>query len=494
MNNISLKNISKAYSEKPLFENISLTLSKKDRVAVIGENGTGKSTLLKIVSGIEDSDSGSITSGNISVSYIAQEFVGHESMSILDYLDYMKTSSSVFKILKQFSVLSEEDIFKLNISDLSGGQKRVLEISSVLSKSPMIICIDEPENHLDIKSREVLSAILKDYWGSVLFVSHDRYLIDRVSNKILEIENQSATIVSDKTYDDFMSERNNKIVKRIDRWKDESKSIVKLEGAVRLLRRKAGVNSDMSTTYQMKKRELERRKEELGFKPEVDRSSPQIKSDLVDQKNGKLVFNMKELSFQYGDESILLKDVNLDMRFGNKVILLGRNGSGKSTLLKILKGELKPNTGKVKMGNDIKIGYLDQLNNLDPEVSPLKLLQDNGEEETKARSTLAGLLFTRKESETSIAKLSGGQLSRLRISLMFNSRPDFVVLDEPTNNLDPTSLDLLIELINNYNGSVLIISHDRSFLEKVKSTSTWTLKNKTIKETWSDLGSVINSL
>lgn len=493
MKSITLKNISKSFQSKTLFEEVSFSVQKGDRVAITGHNGAGKSTLLKIVAGIESCDSGKLIKEKTTCNYIPQEFYGDTSLSIMEYLDEMCATARVFDILGQFGVISETQIENGYVHELSGGQKRILEISAVLSCSPMFLCIDEPENHLDIKARSILTNILKQYRGAVLFVSHDRYLVNQISNKIVSIQNEQAILTTGKTYEEFMAAERQKIISATANWKAEARALDKLNETVRMLKARTKYNDAQAKTYQMKKRQLEERRENLGNRPDI-KKKVEIQTEKVRQKTGKLIFRCSDVQFSYPKNKALLEKVNVQMNFGERVVLLGLNGTGKTTFLKLLQQQLNPDVGEVRVGNNINIQYINQAETLDVNMSPLKHFQNRGFTEESARSLLAQFLFTQTEASTSLKILSGGQQQRFTFLLLFKTKPECLVLDEPTNNLDPETWELLLDLINEYTGSLLLISHDRSFIEQVENKKLWVLKNKTLKESWSDVDEVLRDL
>jgi len=493
MKSITLRNISKSYQNRTLFEGVSFSLAKGDRIAITGQNGAGKSTLLKIIAGLERHDDGALIKEKVSCAYIAQEFSGDTSLTILEYLDKVGATAKVFEVIKQFTIITDQQIESAYVHSLSGGQKRVLEIAAVLSKGPMFLCIDEPENHLDIKTRQVLTNILKQYWGGVLFVSHDRYLVNEISNKIILIQDEQATLMTGKTYEEFQAIEQQKTVSAAASWKAESRAVKQMEDSVRMLKARTRYNDAQAKTYQMKKRQLEERQQELGSRPDAV-TEVKINVQPTKQKTGKLIFSCTDVSFYYGEEKPILENLNVELRFGDRVALLGRNGSGKTTFIKLLQQKLIPGSGEVRVGNDIKIQYIDQTNTLDIELSPLDHFRDHGYSEEQARSVLSQFLFTKFESEAALKTLSGGQQQRFTFLFLFSISPECVVLDEPTNNLDPETWELLLHLINEYTGTLLLISHDRLFVERFKNRKTWVLKKNTIKESWDDLGAVLESL
>jgi ATPase subunit of ABC transporter with duplicated ATPase domains len=493
MKSIALKKISKSFQTKTLFEDVSFTIQKGDRIAITGQNGAGKSTLLKIIADIEPATSGKLIKENLSCAYIAQEFSGDESLSVMEYLEQAHATAYVFDLLRKFKIISEDKIEQAQIGELSGGQKRVLEIAAVISHGPMFLCIDEPENHLDIKTRSILSEILKQYWGAVLFVSHDRYLINEISNKIIAIQNEQAILMTGKSYEEFQAADQRNALSAQAAWKAEQKVIVQLEDNVRMLKARTRYNDAQAKTYQMKKRQLEKRRDELGEQPN-NKKEVKIELSHVQRKTGKLIFSCSDVDFFYGSDTMVLKKLNIELRFGEKVVLLGRNGSGKTTFLKLLQQTIFPQAGVVKVGNDIAIEYVDQTATLDAELSPLEHFKSQGYTEERARSLMSQFVFTQMETEAALKNLSGGQRQRFTFLFLFKTAPECLVLDEPTNNLDPETWELLLHLVNEFEGSLLLVTHDRSFAERLEGKRVWTLQNRTIKESWDDLDTILNSL
>ena len=493
MKSITLKNITKSFSGTTLFEDVSFSVQKGDRVAITGKNGAGKSTLLKIITGSESSDTGKVLKEGVSCRYIPQEFSGDEQLSIMAYLDSTNAPVRAFDVLKQFAVIPEATIETGYVYELSGGQKRVLEIAVTLAHAPMFLCIDEPENHLDIKTRSVLAAILKQYWGSVLFISHDRYLVNEIADKIVSIQNERAVLMTGKSYDEFMAIEHQNVLGALDSWKAEAKEVKKMETNVRMLKARTRYNDSQAKTYQMKKRLLEEKREALGKRPDHTKTV-QIENPTVRQKNGKLIFAATALSFSYEDQPPVLQDISFDLRFGEKVILLGRNGTGKTTLIKLLQNKLQPVGGTVRVGADINIHYVNQTNTLDEELSPLEHFYSEGFTEEQARSLMAQFLFTQGQTTAALKTLSGGEQQRFTFLFLFKTAPECLVLDEPTNNLDPETWELLLRLINEYRGSLLLISHDRSFVERIRDKRIWVIKNRTVTESWGELSEVLEGL
>jgi ATPase subunit of ABC transporter with duplicated ATPase domains len=243
----------------------------------------------------------------------------------------------------------------------------------------------------------------------------------------------------------------------------------------------------------MKKRQLREREAELRVKVRPDDRSPQVKVAEVEQKQGKLIVSMEEVEGGY-DDTVLFSKTNVNIRFGQKICVLGRNGSGKTTLLRLVMGEIPPLSGVIRLGVNLKTSVFTQHSSIDLENTPFELMATIGVTTDKARQLLSRLLFTRGEMEMMAGRLSGGQQQRLRLALLFYAQPDFVILDEPTNNLDPTNWQLLCELVNEFEGTVLCVTHDRSFIEALNEPQVLVIAKKTLTRVWGSIDDAISLL
>jgi len=496
MNSISAISISKGFGAKKIFEDVSLTVHPNDRIAIIGENGVGKSTLMKILCGIEQPDSGKLICDDwAGRSYSAQEPSFDSSQTILDVVATLGRPDECLKTMAKLGFKANKDeLLNFQVSSLSGGQRKILDIAYQLASSPAFFFIDEPENHLDIIARGELVEILKKYWGAVVFVSHDRYLINEVATKIVEIEDEQIRTVSG-TYESYIELRQQEIEADARRWEAEKKGIKRLENAVRILQLHARFNTKGAGVYRSRKRELEKRKAVHGEKPDADRDRIRLQSVTVDKKSGKQILVCEDLGFGYENATPLFKKVNLRLQFGERIALIGRNGTGKSSFLGIMKGMNQPSSGTCRIGNNIQVQYFDQVSPLESNLPALRVVEEELScNEGVARSLLAKLLFEQNEMTLSVAALSGGQKSRLRMALLFAKNPEFVVLDEPTNNLDPTTWEILVEQLQDYKGTLLVVSHDRSFLENIDLDKFWVFKKQTVTEDYHDLSDVLEQM
>lgn len=496
MSSISAINISKAFDTKRIFDGISLTVHEDDRIAIIGENGVGKSTLMKILCGLEHPDSGRLICDDwVERCYSAQEPVFDHSQTILDVVATLDRPDECLKTMAKLGFKAGKDeLLDFQLSSLSGGQCKILDIAYQLASSPAFFFIDEPENHLDIIARSELVKILKKYWGAVVFVSHDRYLINEVATKIVEIEDGQIRTVSG-TYESYLDLRQQEIEAEARQWEAEKKGIQKLEKAMRILQLRARFNTKGAGVYRSRKRELAKRKATHGNRPSAERRKIKLNSIDVNRKSSKQILVCEDLWFGYQNAPLLFKKATLRLKFGERVALVGRNGTGKSSFLGILKGLNQPNKGICRLGNDIKIQYFDQVSSLNMNLSALRIVQEELScNEGVARSFLAKLLFEQNEMILTVKALSGGQKNRLRMALLFAKNPEFIVLDEPTNNLDPTTWEILVEQLQDYEGTLIIVSHDRSFLENIELDRFWVFKGGTITEDHHDLLDVLESM
>lgn len=496
MNSISAISISKTFGTRKILDGISLTVHQNDRIAIIGENGVGKSTLMKILCGLEQPDDGRLICDDwVERCYSAQEPIFNHSQTILDVVATLNRSDECLKTMARLGFKAGKDeLLDFQVSSLSGGQLKILDIAYQLASSPAFFFIDEPENHLDIIARGDLVKILKKYWGAIVFVSHDRYLINEVATKIVEIEDGKIRTVSG-TYESYLNLRQQEIEADARQWEAEKKGIRRLENAVRILQLRARFNTKGSGVYQSRKRELAKRKAVHGDKPNPDRDKIQLQSVAVDKKKGKQILVCEDLWFGYENTLPLFKKANLRLQFGERIALVGRNGTGKSSFLGILKGVNQPNKGVCRLGNNIQTQYFDQVSLLDTNSPALRMVEEELRcNEGVARSFLAKLLFEQYEMDLTVTALSGGQKNRLRMALLFAKNPEFVVLDEPTNNLDPTTWEILVEQLQDYKGTLLVVSHDRSFLENINLDKFWVFKKQTITEDHHDLSDVLEHM
>jgi ATP-binding cassette subfamily F protein 3 len=506
---LSCKNICKSFITNTVLDNINFWLEKGEKAAIVGINGAGKSTLFKIITKELEADFGQvIIDSKCKLGYLTQNSSLTSNKTIIDEMlltcqhiidmenklrDYevkmsklndnseeltvlMKSYSNLQHIFEQNNgygykssirgVLkglgfTEED-FTANISTLSGGQKTRVSLAKILLEKPDILLLDEPTNHLDIKACEWLEGFLNNYQGSVIIISHDRYFLDKIVNKVIEIENTQSHVYNGN-YSFYIKHKD--INREIERkhYISQQKEIKRQEEIIRELRSHG--RDKLIKRAQSREKKLD--KINVIDKPTSVNDtmhlslSPKILS-------GKDVMTVTNLSKSF-DTKELFSGIDFQIKRGEKVALIGDNGTGKTTLFKIINNQITSDTGDISLGTNVKIGYYDQehssLNankNLIEEISDAYPTMKIGE----IRNTLAAFLFTGDEVFKKISSLSGGEKGRLIIAKLMLSNSNLLLLDEPTNHLDIISKEILESAINNYTGTVLFISHDRYFINK----------------------------
>ena len=354
----------------------------------------------------------------------------------------------------------------------------------------MFLCIDEPENHLDIKVRHVLTEVLREYYGAVIMVSHDHTLINSLTKKIILIENEQVTVTTDLTYEELVEERLRQQNLMEHDYAIAKRRLTKMANLVTELKRQTTFSDSKAKTYQRKKRKQATEQEALAAMVRPETRRPEVKATDVEQKQGKLIVQLTDVSGGYGTAPLFSK-ANLDIRFGQKLCILGRNGVGKTTLLGLITGVVAPLSGVVRKGVNVNTVVFSQHSELPLQHTAFELFAEIGIQKDLARSILTRLLFTKAEMEMVAERLSGGQRQRLRLALLFYAKPDLVILDEPTNNLDPVNWQFLVELIDEFEGTVLCVTHDQSFLEAIEDLIILVLAKKTLTRVWGSVEDAI---
>ncbi|MCR1876806.1 ribosomal protection-like ABC-F family protein [Paraclostridium bifermentans] len=509
---LSCNNLNKSFGIDTILENISFTVNEGDKVGIIGVNGTGKTTLFKVLSGIYGYDSGDIYLGKgVEIGYLEQntnfqsektiyEEVLEVFSDLMDMENYIRdleikiaeegsnpNSKILDKLMNEYSqkleLFSElngygyksevKGILKgLGFSDsdmetpiniLSGGEKTRVLLSKLLLKNPSLLLLDEPTNHLDSDAIEWLEVFLKQYKGTVIIISHDRYFLDQVVNRVFEIHNKRL-----KTYNGNYSKfiELSKVEKELEvkKYEDQQKEIKKQEesidrlkayGREKHLKRARSKEKMLDKVDVLDKPDVFRKKASIQFSPSVS--------------SGNDVLQVEDLSMGYG-ERILFKNINFNIYRGEKVALIGANGIGKSTLFKIIMNEIIPLTGTTKLGANVHVDYFHQEQktlNLDNTIIDEIWNDHPSLNQTTLRNMLGSFLFEDEEVFKKISTLSGGERARVAILKLILSNSNFLLLDEPTNHLDIDSKEVLEEALLNYTGTLFTISHDRYFLNTV---------------------------
>jgi ATP-binding cassette subfamily F protein 3 len=503
---LSCNNISKSFGTTEILKNVSFHVNEREKAAIVGINGAGKSTLLKIIIGELTSDEGSvILSKGSTIGYLSQQqdlksentiyeemYSVKQDLTLLDErirnLELMMKNvegkeleqmlhtytrlthefeiqngyaykSEVVGVLKGLGFTEEE--FDKNVDTLSGGQKTRIALGKLLLSQPNILLLDEPTNHLDLISIAWLETYLINYNGAVIVVAHDRYFLDKVVTKIVEIDHRKAQTYLGN-YTDYVykkSMQQNALLKAYSNQQKEIKHQEEVITKLRSFNREKSIRRAESREKMLDKIErIERPTEntEMYFSLE-----PRIIS-------GNDVLSVEGLSKSYGNLN-LFSNINFDIKRGEKVAIIGNNGTGKTTILKIITGSVAADAGDTQLGSKVQIGYYDQeMQLLDPNKTLFDELQDTYPhlDNTTVRNILAAFLFTEDDVFKQIKDISGGERGRVSLAKLMLSEANFLILDEPTNHLDISSKEILENVVNSYTGTILYVSHDRYFINK----------------------------
>ena len=504
---LSCQNISKSFNEKSILNDVSFHIEDHDKAAIVGINGAGKTTLLRIITGEMTADTGIVTlAKGKSFGYLAQNQNVNSENTIYDELlsvkadvialekqlreteIAMKTADEealnqlmesytrlnhAFELANGYAYKSEltgvlkglgfaEDEFDKPISTLSGGQKTRVALSKLLLLKPDLIILDEPTNHLDLNSITWLENYLLNYKGAVLIVSHDRYFLDRIANKVIEIDQTKATSFTGN-YSDYAVKKEQLRIAALNAYMNQQQEIRHQEAVIEKLK---SFNREKSIK-RAESREKMLNKIEVLEKPTAARTD--IHMVLTPKcTSGNDVLHIEGLSKSFGSLS-LFHDIDMDIKRGEHVAIIGDNGTGKTTILKIINGILEADSGIITLGTNVHIGYYDQEHHvLHPEKTLFEEISDDypSRASTEIRNTLAAFLFTGDDVFKQIRDLSGGERGRVSLAKLMLSESNFLILDEPTNHLDIMSKEILEDALNAYEGTVLYVSHDRYFINR----------------------------
>lgn len=507
---LSCQNICKSFNEKSILKNVSFHIEDQDKAAIVGINGAGKTTLLRIIVGEMDADEGNITfSKNKSFGYLAQHQSVDSSRTIYDELltvkqdiinletrirkteQEMKTVSGqeLEQLMNTYSMLTHqfesnggytyrseltgvlkglgfpEEDFSKSISTLSGGQKTRVALGKLLLLKPDLIMLDEPTNHLDMSSITWLETYLLNYKGAVVIVSHDRYFLDRISNKIIEIDQTKATVFSGN-YSNYAIKKEALRTAQLKAYMNQQQEIKHQEEVIAKLK---SFNREKSIKRAESREKMLEKIERLE-KPTQARADMHISLE-PKYISGNDVLSMEGLSKSFGSLK-LFEDISFQLKKGEHVAIIGDNGTGKTTILKIINGLLAPDSGIIRLGTNVHIGYYDQEHHvLHMEKTLFEEISDDYPNltNTEIRNTLAAFLFTGDDVFKLIGDISGGERGRVSLAKLMLSESNFLILDEPTNHLDISSKEILEDALNNYTGTVLYVSHDRYFINRTAS-------------------------
>ena len=469
MNIVNVENITKSYTGRKLFSKASFYVQEYEKIGIIGINGTGKSTLLKIIAGLEEADEGTVTkANNIVIGYLPQnpdydpdKTVMDQVMSqlVLSNLDHdMRWSleSEAKSLLTRFGI----NDFKQPTGQLSGGQRKRLALVAAVLKPCDVLIMDEPTNHLDYEMVEWLESYLRGFKGAIIMVTHDRYFLDSVCNRIVEID-KGNTYSYDTNYCGFLER---KAAREDSQRASERKRQSILRKEIEWMQRGARARSTKQKAHIQRYEALR------------DQKGPQIADKLelssISTRMGRTTIELHNISKSY-ENTVCVKDFTYIFLKKDRIGFVGKNGCGKTTLMKMIAGELEPDSGNIEIGATIKIGYYGQEIEMPENDRVIDYIKDEAEYVrtvdglVSASAMLERFLFPPEQQYSPVSKLSGGEKRRLHLLRVLMSAPNVLILDEPTNDLDTESMTILEDYLDGYDGIVITVSHDRYFLDRI---------------------------
>ncbi|MET7020215.1 ribosomal protection-like ABC-F family protein [Bacillus mycoides] len=519
----SVNNVKKSFGGNIIFENISLEIKNGERIGLVGRNGSGKTTIFQLLTGIEGLDAGAIhVKKGTRIGHVAQIPKFNNEMNVYDVLSSAfkkekeleiemhaleknmaeeQESSALQKLMERYGVIQERyaflggyeieanimkvanglqvtELFPRSFMELSGGEQTKVSLAYMLLQKPDLLLLDEPTNHLDLFAVEWLEQFLKEYTGTVMVISHDRYFLDEVVTKIFDLEDGEIHVYH-TNYSQFVEEKEERLLQEFQAYQEQQKKIKKMKEAIKRLREWANQANPPNEGLHKRARNMERALERIEKlkRPILDRKQMGLQFE-GQERSGKDVVVMKEVSKGF-DERSLFEKVNLHIRFQERAAIVGRNGTGKTTLLKLLLKEMQQDAGEIRIGSSVKIGYLSQHAYGNMKNNVLEAFRDCvAVTEGEARHILARFLFYGPAVFKKVTQLSGGEKMRLRLAQLMYQDVNFLILDEPTNHLDIESREVLEEALEQYNGTILAVSHDRYFLNKLFEKTYWIDEHK----------------
>ncbi len=466
MNLLTIEHLTKSYTERLLFDDTSFSINEGDKIGLIGINGTGKSTLLRIVAGLEEPDQGTVVKGrNLDIRFLSQNPVFHEGDTILESIvrdneghEHVWDLESQAKAM--LTRLGFTD-FDSKVETLSGGQRKRVALVSVLLGNTDLLVLDEPTNHLDSSMADWLEDYLKRFRGALLMVTHDRYFLDSVTNRIVELD-KGKLYNYQENYEGYLKLKADRMdMEAATERKRQSILRVELEWMQRGARAR-------STKQKAHIQRYETLRDQEGIK--IDQA---VELDSVSSRLGRTTVEVNDITKAFG-EKVLMKDFTYVFLKNDRIGIIGPNGSGKSTLMKIIAGWLEPDAGTVTVGQTVKMGYFSQESeDMDGSVKVIDYIRNVAEYvKTKdgsvsASQMLERFLFPSSVQYTTVSKLSGGEKRRLYLLRILMEAPNVLLLDEPTNDLDIQTLTILEDYLDSFQGIVVTVSHDRYFLDRV---------------------------
>jgi len=512
---VNFNKVSKDYAGNPVFDEVDLEILEGERIGLVGENGGGKSTLLRLVAGLDTPTEGAVTRRrNLTVGYLHQEAdpsqsdktvfeavggmspeVTRLSATLRDLEAKMADpevaldSDAMTRVLDAYGAAQErldalggealeheaETVlhglgftpaqYEQKVGSLSGGEKKLVSLARLLLQKPDMLLLDEPDNHLDMDAKAWLEDFIRGYPGTVVVISHDRYLLDRVVKKIIELEDGQIDVY-EGNYSYYFEERQRRLIKRHELYTLQQDEVKRLESLLVQLRGWAKQNSKFAPRMRSMEKRVERARREASERPVMVRERVKLNFDAA--RSGRKVLEVKGLSKSIGGR-LLFAPFDMSIQYGERVGIVGPNGSGKTTLLKTIVEAIPPDRGAVKIGASVVMGYYAQEQDTLPlERTPLEFVRSlKPITEQQAIGLLRRLLFSYRDMHNTIRHLSGGEKSRLQIARLMLTDANFLIMDEPTNNLDIQSTEVLEEALGEFEGTILTVSHDRYFLDKI---------------------------
>lgn len=519
-------NISKMYGGNFVFEGISFEIPEGEKIGVVGRNGSGKTTFFKILAGLETPDTGQIHwKKGCKIGYLQQipqypdeqtamDILQSASAELLSVENEMKKieaemgeeqdSAELNRLVEKYGALQEHfarengygigaDIERISsglgiqhlleqpFNSLSGGEKTKVCLGMMLLKNPDMLLLDEPTNHLDLKAVEWLTGFIQAYEGTVVIISHDRYFLDEAVCRILDLEDGELTQYNGN-YTAFVSEKEERLLREFQQYEEQQKKIKKMKESIKRLREWANQSNPPNAGLHRRAKSMEKALERITKldRPQLNRRKIQLELD-SGERSGNNVLLLKDISQSFNG-SLLFTSVNMHIRYLDRSVIVGDNGTGKSTLLKIMMEQLVPDAGEVAIGSNVKAGYLSQHVFQEGNASVIESFREEVHvSEEQARHILAKFLFYGYSVFKKVSSLSGGEKMRLRLAQLMYQDMNLLILDEPTNHLDIESREVLEDALLEFSGTIVAVSHDRYFMNKIFNRVYW-LEHHTLIE------------
>ncbi|SDQ35725.1 ABC-F type ribosomal protection protein [Carnobacterium viridans] len=521
MSLFNMKNVTQSYGANTIFSDLSLDITTSKKIGLIGQNGEGKTTLLKLIAGIEQPSNGMISwQKNLTVGMLAQ--LPKQDDHLLVYKILAKSFADIFllenkmeqlslkmadpnapleKLLDQYGQLQQDfeelggyevdasirrvtsglhidALLEEEWKTLSGGERTKVGLAKILLEHPDLLLLDEPTNHLDILAIEWLTQFVKNYDGAIIIVSHDRYFLDDVVQEIVEIE-QGELHYYFGNYSDYVKEREKRLLNEFQEYQDQQKKIKKMKESIKRLKEWANRSNPPSDAMHRRAKNMEKAlaRIELVKKPLLEQHKMEVQLT-TKKRSSKNLFQLNGVSKHYGEKK-LFENLELHVHYQDRIAIVGANGTGKSTLLNLLLGKIQPDTGSVEVGSSLSIGYLSQhAFEMSSQFTVIEEFRDKiSVSEGEARHILAKFLFYGQDVFKKMNQLSGGERMRLRWAQLVHLNHNVLILDEPTNHLDIDSKEMIEEALSQFKGTIIAVSHDRYFLDKFFDT-TYLLQNE----------------